>query len=78
MLFRSPVVSSGNEKCDEMIVASQAKLGDDRIVAMHEIENYAIEEECFVVPVIGYVSYTLQSQDWKNLQRGRFWYVEKK
>ncbi len=73
-----PVVSSGNETCDEMIVASQAKLGDDRIVAMHEIEQYAVEEECFVIPVIGYVSYTLQSQEWANLERGRFWYVEKK
>jgi oligopeptide transport system substrate-binding protein len=53
------VVSTGNETCDQMIVASQALMGDDRIVAMHEIEQYAIEEECFMCPVVGYVSYTL-------------------
>ncbi|MBR2801363.1 MAG: peptide ABC transporter substrate-binding protein [Erysipelotrichaceae bacterium] len=72
------VVSTGNETCDQMIVASQALSGDERIQAMHEIEQYAIEEECFMVPVVGYVSYTLQSQDWNNISRGRFWYVEHK
>ncbi len=50
----------GDETYDNMLFESMKLTGEERFAKLHEAEQYAIEEQCWNVPLIGYGSVSLQ------------------
>ena len=73
--------TQGDETYDAMLEEASLLHGNERLLKLHDAEEYAIMEKCFIIPLVGYGSAVLMRHGAKGnipspLGGEMFWYIQ--